>query len=179
MTRKRSAGSPWRSVVWRGEPGTVGTFSILPVDPQYRERYLVTGTLRHVSDDPPTVDVLDVKVIDRETDASVTFPKAGTPTLDLPVLPLDVAKAVVARLGSEGPIVAAWARAKVAGRPSVQAERIEAIVAAAREIGPRATRLSAATRLGRVNEFAEMHGDYKRDVRAAGGWREIMRRAGF
>jgi hypothetical protein len=65
------------------------------------------------------------------------------------------------------------------GRPSEAAARVEAIIAAAREVGPSATRLRVAEILGRVEKWGEERADYRRDVRAAGGWREIKRRAGF
>lgn len=65
------------------------------------------------------------------------------------------------------------------GRPSEREERIAAIVAAAEELGPLATREKVAQRLGRVAEFGELRSDYKEDVRVAGGWQEIRRLAGL
>jgi len=131
---------PWRAVSWRGEPGTVGPFTILPPT-KYRDRYGVGGTLRHVADGPPTVDILDVTVTDLETGAAVTFPKVGPASAA--ALPVDLAPVDVAQLWRVGRILAARARAEV-GRPSEAADRVEAIIAAVREVGPSATRLRVA-----------------------------------
>ncbi len=55
----------------------------------------------------------------------------------------------------------------------------DAIVDAARRLGDAATRASVAAELGRVTQWGEETGDYRADVRAAGGWSEIRRRAGL
>lgn len=60
------------------------------------------------------------------------------------------------------------------GRPPTQETRIAAIVEAVRNGAT--TRDGAAQVLGRT-AWGELHGDYKRDVAAAGGWQAIKRRA--
>jgi hypothetical protein len=167
---------PWPAVTWRpDDPGTVGPFQILPPH-QYRDRYRVGGTLRHVVDKKPLpFDILEVTVTDEETGAAVTFPKDGPASL---VYPLDLSLVDLNRLWRVGPILAARARAEL-GRPSEAGERLEAIVNAVRDTGTSATRLRVGQILGRVDEWNVERSDYRRDVRDAGGWRAIKRRAGF
>jgi hypothetical protein len=64
-------------------------------------------------------------------------------------------------------------------RPSRQEQRIEDIVEAAAALGPTATRLLVAQRLGKVSreDSQTEHGSYRADVRAAGGWAVVMDRA--
>jgi hypothetical protein len=168
MTRE----PPWRALGWYGEPGTVGPFTTL-LPPQYRDRYRVDGRLCYVIDKPLTIDVLEVTVTDQETGAAVTFPKVGPASA---VLPLDLSLVDLKRLWHVAPVLAARARAEL-GRPSEADERLEAIVAAIRDVGPSATRLRVAQVLGRVDEWDVERSDYRRDVRDAGGWRAIVRRA--
>jgi hypothetical protein len=64
------------------------------------------------------------------------------------------------------------------GRPIQQQERIAEIVAKARELGGAFRMLPVAQALGKVDEYGgEITGDFKRDVRAAGGWKAIALRA--
>jgi hypothetical protein len=161
-----------RVVMWYGEPGTLGPFNILPPT-RYRERYAVGGTLRHVTDAPPTIEVLDVTVTDRETGAAVTFPPVGPATA---VLPLDIGPADVATLWRVAPKLADRARADV-GRPPEQQARIARIVETTAEMGTTATRDRVAQALGRAGEDGMAQSDYKADVRAVGGWQAIKLRA--
>jgi hypothetical protein len=61
------------------------------------------------------------------------------------------------------------------GRPSEREERIGAIVQEV--VNGHSTRLGAAQALGRVDEWGIEGSDYKKDVRAAGGWKAIKARA--
>ena len=63
------------------------------------------------------------------------------------------------------------------GRRSKRGTRIAAIVDAAAEMGPDATRDRVAQALNRADEDDKPQSDYKRDVRLAGGWSAILRRA--
>ena len=74
----------------------------------------------------------------------------------------------------------AWSAKRQPGRQSEQAARIDAIIDKAAESVDTATKLSVAQALGRVkqqSDWYEMTSQYKEDVKAAGGWPEIMRRA--
>ncbi|MDP9269702.1 MAG: hypothetical protein M3P14_01760 [Chloroflexota bacterium] len=64
------------------------------------------------------------------------------------------------------------------GPPSKQGARIRAIEAAAEELGEAATRRRVAQRLGKVDTTygEEEAGQFKADVRAAGGWEAIIAR---
>jgi hypothetical protein len=64
-------------------------------------------------------------------------------------------------------------------RPTLLEQRIEEIVTTAAEIGDGATRDVVARRLERADEWGVPHSDFKRDVRAAGGWEVVKRRAGI
>ncbi len=57
------------------------------------------------------------------------------------------------------------------GRPSEQAQRIQAIVEAVRNGAP--TKRLVAQQLGRVDQWGGETSDFKRDVRAAGGMNRI------
>ncbi len=71
-----------------------------------------------------------------------------------------------------------WDALPSAGRPNRETERIEVIVAAAAEMGAAATVDTVAQKLGKVDALGlQRHGSYNRDVAAAGGWAEVMRRA--
>lgn len=70
----------------------------------------------------------------------------------------------------------AWLARQRPGRRSEQEGRIEAIVQAVR--AGASTRLLAAHAVGRVDEWGQERSDYRRDIRAAGGWNGILRRAG-
>jgi hypothetical protein len=69
--------------------------------------------------------------------------------------------------------------ARQVGPPSRQPERIAAIIAKWRELGPDATLERIAQSLGRIGEWGELPGDFKRDVRAAGGRDGIKRKARY
>jgi hypothetical protein len=64
------------------------------------------------------------------------------------------------------------------GHPPERLARLNLMIEAAIEIGLEvATRRHVAQKLGRVDADGIEQSDYKRDVKAAGGWPEIMRRA--
>lgn len=65
------------------------------------------------------------------------------------------------------------------GQPSEQAARIAAIIDMAADMLDTATRLTVAQALGRVkkSDWPEASSHFKDDVRAAGGWAEVMRKA--
>lgn len=65
------------------------------------------------------------------------------------------------------------------GRTSERDARIAAIIEAAHRFGVGATRDGIAAELGRLDEWGEPRSDFKRDVKAAGGWAEIRKRAGL
>ena len=72
----------------------------------------------------------------------------------------------------------AWYAKGSPGRWSEQGARIAGIIDKAAELIDTATRLSVAQALGRVTDDGlEPASQYKEDVRAAGGWAEIMSQA--
>jgi len=76
-------------------------------------------------------------------------------------------------------IVRAWRKKPPLGPPSGQDARIQAIIEAARDLGEGAAKRDrVAAQLGRVDPWDQKpNSDFKRDVRAAGGWREVRRLA--
>jgi hypothetical protein len=159
-------------VAWRGEAGEVDFRAAVPA--RHRDRYLVGGRLRFVSTHVAP-EMISVTITDRDYGATLTFVEAGQPTA---VLASEMAPADVERLWRDGLDLVGWVWAQ-AGRPSEADERIAAIVAAAKEIGPSATRLRVAEVLGRVDMWGTERSAYKADVRRAGGWRGVRRQAGF
>ena len=155
-----------RSLVSRGgEAGDLTTFAALP-PPEYAG-YLVTGTVR-ISADGPTFEV--IRVSHKETGAQVELRgDAGVLTV-----PGESEPAEVAKLWKDARYLAGWAQST---RPAERDARIQAIVDAARELGDAATRNRVAEVLGRSDEQGVANSDYKRDVREAGGWAAIRRRA--
>ena len=172
-------GGPWQAITGYGEPGDLSDLHILPprkyrgTPGDWREPagYGVTARGRLW---PGRVELDAVTVTDRDTGAALTVRMAGGSISAS--LPPDLATADLARLWRDGRYLAGWASAQ-AGRPSELADRIAEIVRTAADIGPAATRQAVAERLGRVDSEQVMHGSYKRDVRDAGGWLAIRRRA--
>ena len=76
-------------------------------------------------------------------------------------------------------IVKALLRWATAGRPSEKEERIAMIVEEARRRGRAATLQGTAQTLGRAGRWGEPQSDFKRDVKDAGGWLAIKKRAGL
>ena len=96
-----------------------------------------------------------------------------------PALALGAAAEAVAEYGGMqlGPGEVKILKRRRGGPASKRPARIEKIVSMAAELGPGATRNRVAAALGHANEDEEPHGGFKDDVRAAGGWEAIMRRA--
>jgi hypothetical protein len=184
VTRKRAESRPpeWRAVTGYGEIDEVADRSILPPtkyrDAQGRDRYGVTvrGTLR-----PFRVELVTIK--DRENGITMTFTASGTDgpptwrTAAIADVPADLTPEAMKLLWREGQELAGWTRKKL-GAPSKQRERIANIVQATAELGEAATVDNVAQTLGRVTEYGERHGDFNRDVAAAGGFALIKQLAG-
>ena len=97
---------------------------------------------------------------------------------DAPLVPEDADQDLVDALRR------AWRARPPRGRPPEGIDRIEAIIAKAREIGEgvgahAATKRRVAGALGRVNEWGDPTSDYSRDVKAHGGWAAIKQSAGL
>jgi hypothetical protein len=97
---------------------------------------------------------------------------------DAPLVPEDAPKDLVDALRR------AWKVRPPRGRPGEQTERIESIIAKARELGgdlgaDSVTNRRVARELGRVNEWGEPTSDYNRDVKAHGGWAAVRHSAGI
>ena len=97
---------------------------------------------------------------------------------DAPLVPEDAPKGLVHALRR------AWKAGPPRGRPPEDADRIEAIIAKAKELGQVdganvATKRRVARELERVNEWGDPTSDYNRDVRAHGGWAAIKQSAGL
>lgn len=109
---------------------------------------------------------LTITAADGRTLVARFDPAADAPQLDADA-PADLRDAVLQL----------WRATGARGRPSKHDERLAEIVAAAADMGDGATRLRVAQRLGRVTQWGEERGDYLSDIRKAGGWGEIRRRA--
>jgi hypothetical protein len=160
----RFGDNPWEVFLPRHIPGE-------PCNGCLADRYTATARVRrdrHV--------LLAMSVTDRHSGATFGWTARGHGvTISFKD---DATEAEWKRLWRDGREIVGLAREQISGRQSEQTERIAGIEEAAVELGEAATRLRVAARLGKVDATgSEESGQYRADVRAAGGWDAIMERA--